>query len=232
MFHRTELNNPHYNDCYFSYEEGIEEARTVSVNSSDIVNIASKTEGTITVAETGFGTGLNFLALLMSLHENDLNNNLIYYTVDKYPLSPERIRELFEPFKDRLAGTSFYLDAWQILYDDIKKGWNKISFDFFNIEVELNFFNGDVLDMLDDLDIKAHAWFLDGHSPHKNSEMWSEEVMLKVSSNTRMGGTFATFTAANAVREALQKGGFEIEKIQGFGGKKHMIRGVMRKGEE
>ncbi len=229
MFHKTELNNPYYNDCYFSYEEGIEEARTVSVASSDVVNIAKDLKDKLIVAETGFGTGLNFLAMLMSLYENDINIDVKYYTVDKYPLSKERIEELFDPFKERLLGQNYYTEAWDKLFKSIKPGWNNIDFTFFKINVELNFFNGDILDMLNDINIKANAWFLDGHSPHKNPEMWSEEVMLKVADNTAENGTFATFTAANAVREALQKGGFKIEKVQGFGGKRHMIRGVMKR---
>lgn len=230
MFHKTELNNPHYDDCYFSYEEGIEEAQTVSVESSDIVNIATSIEGVVTVAETGFGTGLNFLALLMTFHKNNLKNDIDYYTVDKYPLTRNRIEELFKPFKSRLVGLDYYLDAWNQLFENITTGWNIIEFNFFNLKVNLHFYNGDVLDMLKSLNIKAYSWFLDGHSPHKNPEMWSEEVMLKVAMNTCEGGTFATFTAANAVREALQKGGFRIEKVQGFGGKRHMIRGVMSRG--
>lgn len=230
MFHKTELNNPHYNDCYFSYDEGIEEALTVSVGSSDVVHIASKLEGPLIVAETGFGTGLNFLAMLMSLHEKGIKIDVNYYTVDKYPLSKTRIEELFDAFKERLTGENFYTEAWDKLYQNITIGWNKVEFSYFDINVVLNFYSGDVMDMLNDLPIQAHAWFLDGHSPHKNPEMWSEEVMLKIADHTLECGTFATFTAANAVREALQKGGFEIEKVQGFGGKKHMIRGVMKRG--
>lgn len=231
MFHKTELNNPHYDDCYFSYDEGIEEALAVSVGSSKIIDIAASVKGVVTVAETGFGTGLNFLALLMSFHSKCLENDIEYYTVDKYPLTKNRIEELFEPFKQRLEGLDCYLDAWNKLYENIVDGWNNIEFKYFDFKVNLHFFNGEVLDMFNDLAIKADCWFLDGHSPHKNPEMWSEEVMLNVANNTKYGGTFATFTAANAVREALQKGGFKIEKVQGFGGKKHMIRGIMSREE-
>jgi tRNA 5-methylaminomethyl-2-thiouridine biosynthesis bifunctional protein len=44
---------------------------------------------------------------------------------------------------------------------------------------------------------------------------------------TRPQGTFATFTVAGVVRRGLQDAGFEIEKVPGFGEKRHMLSGVL-----
>ncbi|MEO1470458.1 MAG: tRNA (5-methylaminomethyl-2-thiouridine)(34)-methyltransferase MnmD [Pseudomonadota bacterium] len=71
----------------------------------------------------------------------------------------------------------------------------------------------------------ADAWYLDGFSPAKNPAMWTPELMAAVAARTRPGGTFATYTAAGHVRRALAAAGFAVERVPGFGAKRHMTRG-------
>ena len=52
--------------------------------------------------------------------------------------------------------------------------------------------------------------------------------MREVARHTRPGGTFATYTAAGAVRRALDEAGFEVTRVPGYGRKRHMTRGVLR----
>ena len=74
----------------------------------------------------------------------------------------------------------------------------------------------------------ADAWFLDGFSPAKNPQMWGADVMAEVGAHTAPGGTFATYTAAGHVRQALSDAGFEVLRSPGFGRKRHMSRGRLR----
>jgi tRNA U34 5-methylaminomethyl-2-thiouridine-forming methyltransferase MnmC len=74
---------------------------------------------------------------------------------------------------------------------------------------------------------RADAWFLDGFSPAKNPELWSDELLKSVASHTAPGGTFATYTAAGHVRRALSDAGFHVERRPGFGRKRHMSAGVL-----
>ena len=71
----------------------------------------------------------------------------------------------------------------------------------------------------------ADAWFLDGFSPAKNPELWEDDLMQAVAEHTKQGGTCATYTAAGAVRRALECAGFSITRAQGFGRKRHMTKG-------
>jgi tRNA U34 5-methylaminomethyl-2-thiouridine-forming methyltransferase MnmC len=71
----------------------------------------------------------------------------------------------------------------------------------------------------------ADAWFLDGFSPAKNPELWSEALMAQVAQHTAAGGTFATYTAAGHVRRALAAAGFTVERQAGHGRKRHMTVG-------
>ncbi len=71
----------------------------------------------------------------------------------------------------------------------------------------------------------ADAWYLDGFSPAKNPELWSDEMMLAVGAHTVAGGTCATYTAAGHVRRALTAAGFAVERVAGHGTKRHMTVG-------
>lgn len=72
---------------------------------------------------------------------------------------------------------------------------------------------------------RADAWFLDGFSPAKNPELWADDLMATVAAHTAPNGTFATYTAAGAVRRALSAAGFAVERQPGHGRKRHMSVG-------
>jgi len=57
--------------------------------------------------------------------------------------------------------------------------------------------------------------------------MWAPEIMAEVARHTNRGGTFATYTAAGAVRRALADAGFSVARAPGFGRKRHMSRGIL-----
>ena len=69
---------------------------------------------------------------------------------------------------------------------------------------------------------KIDAWFLDGFAPSKNPDMWNEQLYQQMFRFTKPQGTFATFTAASAVRKGLENAGFDITKRKGFGKKTGM----------
>lgn len=85
---------------------------------------------------------------------------------------------------------------------------------------------GDARDTLPAWQGRADAWFLDGFSPAKNPELWSAELMAHVGTHTATGGTAATYTAAGFVRRGLADAGFAVERVAGYGRKRHMTRAV------
>ena len=72
---------------------------------------------------------------------------------------------------------------------------------------------------------KIDAWFLDGFAPSKNPDMWNEQLYQQIFRFTKPQGTFATFTAASAVRKGLENAGFNIKKRKGFGKKRECLSG-------
>ena len=67
-----------------------------------------------------------------------------------------------------------------------------------------------------------------GFSPAKNPELWNDALMQSVGQRTNTRGTFATYTAAGWVRRMLDEAGFEVERVKGFGTKRHMSIGTKR----
>ena len=68
----------------------------------------------------------------------------------------------------------------------------------------------------------ADAWFLDGFAPARNPELWEGRLLHAVGAHTRPGGTAATYSAAGAIRRGLTAAGFEVDRVPGFGRKRHM----------
>ena len=64
-------------------------------------------------------------------------------------------------------------------------------------------------------------WF----APSKNPDMWNEQLYQQMFRFTKPQGTFATFTAASAVRKGLENAGFNIKKRKGFGKKRECLSG-------
>jgi tRNA U34 5-methylaminomethyl-2-thiouridine-forming methyltransferase MnmC len=81
---------------------------------------------------------------------------------------------------------------------------------------------GDARETVSHWNGQADCWYLDGFSPAKNPELWERNLMNAVYEKTRSGGTAATYTAAGFVRRNLMEAGFDVERVKGFGRKRHM----------
>ena len=226
MFDRPELNNEHYDDCYFSYLEGFEEALYVYVAGNGLPERIGIEP--FCVGETGFGTGLNLIALIIALEQAQKKNwKISFYSVEKYPLTPQRISELFEPFMAEMEAIARpFLAQWEKLYLTLIEGWNQVSFDFGSGRINLSLYIGDILDFMENITTPMDAWFLDGHSPDKNPDMWVDAVFAGLGKHSKPRSTVSTFTSAGFVKRGLRAEGFTISRIKGFGGKRHMLVGV------
>jgi tRNA U34 5-methylaminomethyl-2-thiouridine-forming methyltransferase MnmC len=52
--------------------------------------------------------------------------------------------------------------------------------------------------------------------------------MRAVADHTAEGGTFATYSAAGHIRRSLAEAGFAVDRVPGFGRKRHMSRGTLK----
>ncbi|MDF3606897.1 tRNA (5-methylaminomethyl-2-thiouridine)(34)-methyltransferase MnmD [Paracoccus sp. DMF-8] len=196
-----------FDDPYFSLAGGLDETRHVFLAGNDL---PARLRPGLHIAELGFGTGLNLLALAQMAGDMALR----YTSFEGFPMSVAELARAHGAFPE-LAD----------LAAELRAGWSAPRFRLRRIEVEI--ITGDVRASLPDWPGRADVWFLDGFSPAKNPDMWGEDVMAGVGRHTAPGGTFATYTAAGHVRRALQAAGFAVERAPGFAGKRHMSRGRM-----
>lgn len=197
-----------FDDPYFSLNDGLSETRHVFLAGNDLP--ARITTG-FHVAELGFGTGLNLLALSL------ITKTPIRFTsFEAFPLPAPDIARALDHFPEARAVADPFLAAWAA-------GETRFQLGPISAEIIL----GDARETLAQWPHKADAWFLDGFSPAKNPELWSSEILTQVARHTALGGTFATYTAAGHVRRALQDAGFAVERRPGHGRKRHMSAGSL-----
>ena len=198
-----------FDDPYFSRNDGLAETRHVFLAGNAL---PARLQVGFQIAELGFGTGLNLLALALL----DPAQNIRFTSFEAFPLSAPEIARALDHFPEARAIADPFLEQWAA---------GKTRFDLANISVEIII--GDARDTLARWPNKADAWFLDGFSPAKNPELWSPEILTEVARHTAAQGTFATYTAAGHVRRALAEAGFSVERRAGHGQKRHMSVGTM-----
>lgn len=215
-----------FEDIYFNNENGLAESRYVFLQHNDLPQRWQSHSGTtFHIAETGFGTGLNFLATwALFLEQAPPSLRLHFTSFEKYPLAATEMRRALQHFPE-LSALSEQLIA---ILPSAHEGCHRIQFAQGRIILDLWY--GDIHQQLPNWLPHAKdtvdAWFLDGFAPDKNPQMWHPTVYQAMAQSCRTHGSFATFTAAGAVRRGLQEAGFEVSKVKGFGRKREMLRGV------
>lgn len=200
-----------FDDPYFSRGGGLAETRHVFLSGNRLP--ARLCDG-FHVAELGFGTGLNMLALWMAWAKAGVGGTLHYTGFEAYPMRAQDIARALAAFPEVAARATPFLDQWAT-------GARQITLPGLAAQI----ITGDAGETLPAWPGRADAWFLDGFSPAKNPALWSPALMQAVADHTAPGGTFATYTAAGHVRRALQAAGFTVERVAGYGHKRHMSVG-------
>ena len=89
VFKDQTLYSSKFDDIYYHPQYGLEESTYVFIKGCDLDKELLHLE-TVNIAELGFGTGLNFIALLKHLKENDIKTKINYYSIEKFPLRKEK----------------------------------------------------------------------------------------------------------------------------------------------
>lgn len=200
-----------FDDPYYSLEDGLAETRHVFLRGNDL---PERFADGFAIAELGFGTGLNLLAAWEAWVKSGARGRLHYTSFELYPLRVADLRAALAPFAE-LADKAEALAA--LLAGGAVAG--RLGPVAFTLVV------GDARATVPRWQGAADAWFLDGFAPARNPELWEAELLGAVAAHTRQGGSFATYSAAGAVRRGLAAAGFRVTRCDGFGRKRHMLRG-------
>ncbi|GAA0689157.1 bifunctional tRNA (5-methylaminomethyl-2-thiouridine)(34)-methyltransferase MnmD/FAD-dependent 5-carboxymethylaminomethyl-2-thiouridine(34) oxidoreductase MnmC [Marinobacterium maritimum] len=210
-----------FGDIYFNRAGGVAETEHVFIQANNLVErFAAHQQGSFVIAETGFGTGLNFLcARELWLQQASEQGQLHFISCEKYPLTRDDLARALSAFPEFADGAAQLIDS----YPEPVPGFFTLRLD--QGRVLLTLLLGDALDTLPQLDARVDAWFLDGFAPAKNPELWNDRLFAQIARLSGPGTSCATFTAAGIVRRGLQAVGFDIRKVPGFGRKREMISG-------
>jgi tRNA 5-methylaminomethyl-2-thiouridine biosynthesis bifunctional protein len=215
-----------FEDVYYSREDGAAESRQVFLQGNNLPerwsNFGSRT---FRIAETGFGTGLNFLLTWESwLALAAPRPRLHYLSIEKFPLRKADLTRALAAWPELAHLAKQLLQAWP----GRLPGQHRVILQEGDITLDLWW--EDVNDALEDMSAYGavfDAWYLDGFAPARNEAMWQDNLYPAMAALSRPGASFATFTAAGRVRRGLQEAGFTVAKVPGFGRKRECLRGSL-----
>ena len=210
-----------FGDVYYSESSGIEETRHVFLRQNQLPQRWQKAERFV-IAETGFGTGLNFILTMKTWLQSTTDQACLHFiSIEKHPVAPADLSRLARQWPEL---EPFYAELIK-LYPPPVPGMHLLE--LAGGRVRLHLVLDEIEHALERIDFKVDAWYLDGFAPSRNPAMWSDRVFELVARYTVVGGSFATYTSSGAVRRGLTKAGFVVQKVEGFGSKRDMLCGFI-----
>ena len=164
----------------------------------------------IRLFEMGFGSGLN--ALLTLKRARETGKTVDYHTVELYPVAPE------------VAERLNYVDPGDPLYNAFKTlhrspwGIPVEVCDYFRLTKLKKSLSESEFDTIFDV------IYFDAFAPDTQPELWTAEIFRKLYEQTAPGGVLVTYSAKGTVKEALRAAGYEVKRLPGALGKRHMLR--------
>ncbi|MNH53430.1 tRNA 5-methylaminomethyl-2-thiouridine biosynthesis bifunctional protein MnmC [compost metagenome] len=206
-----------FGDVYFSRDDGLAETRAVFLDGCGLPDAWSD-RSDFTVAELGFGTGLNIIALLdLWRRTRPENARLNIFSIEGFPLTREEAARALAAWPELAETANALLAVWP----ERTPGFHRLDLPQWGARIDLAV--GDARWALEQWSGPADAWFLDGFSPALNPGMWSPEIMALIAARSAPGARVATFTVAGAVRRGLAEHGFVVEKKPGHGRKRERL---------
>ena len=178
----------------------------------------------LNVLEAGFGTGLNSILYAIFAYKN-VNIKIHYAGIEKYPVTNEEFLSL--DHVNTILGESNAYSQKEIT--DIQKlsegiqysKWGEVN------EILTNFFlikiNSDLL-AFEPKNEKYNIICFDAFSPNTQPELWTKEIFHKLYNSLKIGGILVTYSSKGIVKQALRESGFEVCRLPGPKGKRHIIR--------
>ncbi|MEH6636423.1 MAG: bifunctional tRNA (5-methylaminomethyl-2-thiouridine)(34)-methyltransferase MnmD/FAD-dependent 5-carboxymethylaminomethyl-2-thiouridine(34) oxidoreductase MnmC [Halioglobus sp.] len=214
-----------FGDIYYSNSNGLEESRYVFLLGNNLPQRwLQHPRKRFCIAETGFGTGLNFLVTWQAWRQlPEPRPALHYLSIEKHPLAKEDLAQALDNWPVLAPLATSLLES----YPALLPGQHRLVLEQGRITLDLWW--EDATAALSDLASREQAtvdaWYLDGFAPSRNASMWSPQVLQAAAALSLPGATFATFTAAGQVRRDMEDAGFAVQKVAGFARKRECLRG-------
>lgn len=221
----------HFNDFYFDTESGFLQSEHVFLLGNQIKQRLTDATDRFVIAETGFGTGLNFLITLLYYHTLQNTSelaNLHFVSTEKYPLTKTQLQKSLNSLPQISEMAKLLLDVYPADNMQLIEG-NTINMSFLDGKVSVELLIGDSTQSYKTYNTRkkpiVDAWYLDGFSPAKNPEMWQDALFDEIARLSKPQTTISTFTVAGHVRRNLTRVGFRVEKTSYEGSKEEILAG-------
>ena len=164
----------------------------------------------VNVFEVGFGTGLNAMLAYQFAVCNAIKVN--YTSVERYPLPLNIVEKLTYPEQVELDREKYF----NALHS---APWNsKVELDpcftLQKVEVDLVEYSPSA-----EIDVV----FFDAFAPDLQPQLWSLQVFERIYKTMNAGGVLVTYSSKGFVKNNLRESGFNVKRLPGPKGKRHMI---------
>ena len=213
-----------YGDVYHSPSGAMGQAEHVFLRGNGLPE-RWRGRASFTVCETGFGLGLNFLALWKAWRDDPQRPAALHVVaMERHPFSRNDVGALLARHApEPLSGLAPALAAqWPALLP----GLHRLEFENGAVTLTLGF--GDAQVLAPRLGARVDAFFLDGFAPECNPQMWAPPLLRALAGLAAPGATVATWACTGELRRNLDDAGFEVRRAPGYGGKWHMTVGQVR----
>lgn len=224
----SEPYSPVFNDIFFNNNQGLKESQYVFFEGNQLnQRWLSHHQNLFCIAETGFGSGLNFFnSALQFLQFREQNpdhplRRLQFISFERYPFTIADIKkslQQYPQFADLIESVSQQYPLAII-------GCHRLN--ILDGLITLDLWFGDINEQLPQLgknkQMFVDAWYLDGFNPSSNPDMWQQHLFELMFDYSKDSAKLATFTAAGFVRRALIAAGFTVSKRKGFAKKREML---------
>ncbi len=205
-----------WNEQYHSIHGAIQEAKYVYIEQGlhffYCSQLDKKTK--ISVLEIGFGTGLNAALTLQS--SKLLNTPIDYVGVEGFPVSDSELQQL-----NYIEDSNIDQQTFDNIHNVTWEQRREITH-LFSLTKQKKMFS-------EIHDVNAYnVIYYDAFGARVQPELWTELMFSKMFTALKPNGVLVTYSSKGSVKRALTAVGFEIERLKGPPGKRHMLRAVKR----
>ena len=206
---------PTFGEHYHSTHGAVQESEHIYLGLALRERMSSWREGDapLRLFEVGFGTGLN--ALLSWREAEERHIPLQYYSIEKFPITPEIYEVLhYEGLGEEREVKDQLLRLHTAPWDEA------IELSPFFTLYKLR---GDLTTCT--FPERLSVIYYDAFSPESQPELWAEELFQRLGKVASSGAILSTYCAKGEVRRRLQRSGFLVERLPGPPGKREVLRG-------
>ena len=208
----TTIHIPEWNEQYHSIHGAIQEAQHVYIKNGLHHFIAENNSKNISILEIGFGTGLNAFMSLLEAEKGNLS--LHYKGVEAFPVLEEELKQL--NYVSQLKASTKEA-IFNKLHEVSWETEEQITNNFQLIKEQKYFSEINENDAF-------HIIYFDAFGAGVQPELWTEEIFKSMYNALKVNGILVTYSAKGSVKRALRSVGFDLKRLQGPPGKRHMLR--------